>query len=67
MKPTRMKVSAFIGVHLRFLEKVIFRTGLTGFAGYASFFNPVNPVILSNLKCQLSTLQWSMKVEVVSS
>ncbi|KCZ72004.1 hypothetical protein ANME2D_01403 [Candidatus Methanoperedens nitroreducens] len=40
-------VSAFICVHLRFLNWVIFRTGFTGYV-----FNSVNPVILSNSKCQ---------------
>jgi hypothetical protein len=50
MKPTCMKVSAFVCIHLRFLNKVIFLTGLTGFTGYVLFFNPV---IQSNLKCQL--------------
>jgi hypothetical protein len=50
MKLTCTKVSAFICVHLRFLKNVIFQTGLTGLTGYV--FNPVYPVILSNLKCQ---------------
>ncbi len=67
MKPTCTKVSAFIGVHLRFLNWVIFRTGFTGFTGYVLSFDPVNPVILSNLKCQLPTLRWSAKVEVMGS
>ncbi|KAB2941876.1 MAG: hypothetical protein MPEBLZ_02169 [Candidatus Methanoperedens nitroreducens] len=43
-------VSALIGVHLRFFIDVIFQTGLTGSTGYV--FNPVHPVILSNLKRQ---------------
>jgi len=38
-------VSAFIRVHLRFFKNVIFQIGLTGYV--------FNPVILSNLKCQL--------------
>ncbi len=67
MKSTCTKVSAFICVHLRFLNWVIFRTGFTGFTGYVLFFNPVNPVILSNLKCRLPTLQWSAKAEVMGS
>jgi hypothetical protein len=63
MKPTCLKVSAFIGVHLRFLNKVIFRTGFTR---YVLFFNPVNPVILSNLKCQPTTPRHNVKLmEVV--
>ncbi len=41
------KVSAFIRVHPRFFKNVIFQTGLTGLTGYA--FNPVYPVIMSNL------------------
>ena len=44
-------VSALIRVHPRFFKNVIFQTGLTGSTGYV--FNPVHPVILSNLKCQL--------------
>jgi len=59
------KVSAFIRVHPRFFKNVIFQTGFTGSTGYA--FNPVHPVILSNLKCQLPTFQWSAKVGVVGS
>jgi hypothetical protein len=51
MKKPASGVSAFIRVHLRFFEKVIFQTGLTGLTGYV--FNPVHPVIMSNLKCQL--------------
>ena len=43
--------AAFIRVHLRFFNNLIFQTGLTGLTGYV--FNPVHPVILSNLKCQL--------------
>ncbi len=43
------KVYAFIRVHPRFFKNVIFQTGLTGYV-----FNPVHPVILSNLKCQAS-------------
>ncbi|WP_096206616.1 hypothetical protein [Candidatus Methanoperedens nitratireducens] len=62
MKPTCMKVSAFICVHLRFLNWVIFRTGFTGFTGYASFFNPINPVILSNWKCQPTAPRQSAKL-----
>jgi len=42
-------VSAFIRVHPRFFKNVIFHTGLTGSTGYV--FNPVYPVIMSNLKC----------------
>jgi len=42
-------VSAFIRVYLRFFIDVIFQTGLTGSTGYV--FNPVHPIILSNLKC----------------
>ena len=42
-------VSAFIRVYLRFFIDVIFQTGLTGSTGYV--FDPVHPVILSNLKC----------------
>ena len=48
---SEMKVSAFICVHLRFIKNVIFQTGLTGSTGYV--FNPVHPVMLSNLKPQL--------------
>lgn len=44
-------VSAFIRVHPRFFKTVILQTGLTGSTGYV--FNPVHPVILSNLMCQL--------------
>jgi hypothetical protein len=40
-------VSAFIRIHLRFFKNVIYQTGLTGSTGYV--FNPVHPVILSNL------------------
>jgi hypothetical protein len=53
MKSTSTKVSAFICVHLRFLYRVIFQTGLTGLTGLKNEAYPVNPVILSNLKCQL--------------
>jgi hypothetical protein len=35
-----------------FFKSVIFQTGLTGLTGCV--FNPVHPVILSNLKCQLT-------------
>jgi len=42
------EVSAFIRVHPRFFKNVIFQKGLTGMTGYV-----FNPVILSNLKCQL--------------
>jgi hypothetical protein len=52
MKAIDKKVSAFIRVHTRFLNDVIFQTGLTGFTGYV--FNPVYPVILSNSKCQFT-------------
>ncbi len=46
-------VSALIRVHLRFLNEMIFQTGLTGLTGLTGYvFNPVHPVILSNLKCQ---------------
>ncbi len=54
------KVSAFIRVHPRFLIWVIFQTGLTGLTGYV--FNPVYPVILSNLKCQLHATWLSAKL-----
>ena len=43
------RVSAFIRVYLRFFIDVIFQIGLTGSTGYV--FNPVHPVILSNLMC----------------
>ena len=42
--------AALIRVHLLFFKNVIFQTGLTRLTGYV--FNPVYPVILSNLKCQ---------------
>gem|GEM_PF-2267400 len=46
-------------LHLRFFKNVIFQTGLTGLTGYA--FNPVHPVILSNLICQLPASRKSAK------
>jgi hypothetical protein len=55
-------VSAFICVHLRFFIDVIFQTGLTGSTGYV--FNPVHPVILSDLKCQLLAPRQRAMVEV---
>ncbi len=60
MKPTCKKVSAFICVHLRFLKKVIFRTGLTEFTGYV--FNPVYPVILSNSRRRLPAPRQSARL-----
>lgn len=41
------KESAFISLNPRFFYDVIFQTGLTGLTGYV--FNPVYPVIMSNL------------------
>ncbi len=49
MKSTDRKVSVFISVRPRFSNGVIFQMGLTGLIGCG--FNPVHPVILSNLKC----------------
>ncbi len=66
MKPTCTKVSAFIGVHLRFLNEAIFQTGLTGLAGCVLSFNPVNPVILSNWKCQLAAPRLSAMAREVA-
>ena len=53
-------VSAFIGVHLRFFKNVVFQTGLTGSTGCV--FNPVHPIILSNLKCQLTAPEQIVKL-----
>ena len=53
-------VSAFISVHLRFYKMLIFQTGFTGLTGYV--FNPVHPVILSNLKCQLTAPEQIVKL-----
>lgn len=50
-KDSLKQVSAFISVHLRFYKMLIFQTGFTGFTGCG--FNPVHPVILSNLKRQI--------------
>ena len=55
------RVSAFIRVHPRFYKNVIFQTGLTGLTGYV--FNPVHPVILSNLKYQPHAPRQSVRVE----
>ena len=51
LKNTASGVSVLIRVHPRFFKNVIFQTGFIGSTGYV--FNPVHPVILSNLKCQL--------------
>jgi len=53
-------VSALIRVNPRFFKNVIFQRGLTGSTGYV--FNHVHPVILSNLKCQLSAPWQSAKL-----
>ncbi|NJD54252.1 MAG: hypothetical protein FIB07_15480 [Candidatus Methanoperedens sp.] len=58
--PSGASTSAFISVHLRFFIDVIFQTGLTGFTGYA--FNPVNPVILSDLMNSLVARQQIAKL-----
>ncbi len=52
--------SALIRVHLRFFKNVIFQTGLTGSTGYV--FDPVHPVILSNLNCLLIAPRQSTKL-----
>jgi hypothetical protein len=54
------EVSAYIRIHPWFFKNVIFQTGLTGSTGYV--FNPVHPVILSNLKCQLLAPRQSVRV-----
>jgi len=55
-------VSAFISVHPRFFKNVIFQTGFIGSTGYV--FNPVHPVILSNLKYPLPTPRHNAKLMV---
>ena len=47
---SKTKISAFINVHPRFFKNVNIQTGLTGYV-----FNPAHPVILSNLKYQLTS------------
>ncbi len=57
------KESAFISLNPRFFYDVIFQTGLTGLTGYV--FNPVYPVILSNLNGRFPAPEKKAKLEEV--